>query len=196
MGGAKVLGIDFAESAINVAKKTKKHPNLKFQKMNVKNVKEKYDIIVYLGTFEHIDEPFSTLKILKKHLLPKGKIILTNPNWTNPRGFILMTLYFLFDAPITLADLHYLTPIDHQNWAKKLKMKLKWRTIEISWGHGEILIIDFKRRISRVLADARLPNKKKNVNSLIDWLEKNALRFDYTQQHSGAVGLMFIPNKS
>lgn len=187
--GACVLGIDFAEEAINIAKKTRKHKNLQFQKLNASEVTEKYDIIVSIGTLEHMDEPFSTLKILKKHLKPKGKIIVTTPNWTNPRGYILMTLWYLFEAPVTLADLHYLTPMDHERWAKKLQMKLKWKTIEKSWAHGELLIKDFKKRIPNVLSDAKLPKKKQNIESLINWLESNVIKLDHNLAHSGAVGL-------
>ena len=126
---------------------------------------------------------------------PKGKIIITTPNWTNPRGYVLMTLLHLFDAPITLADLHYLTPIDHEKWAKKLDMKIKWRTIEKSWGHGEVLIKDFKRRIPNVLSEAGLPKKEKNIASLIKWLENNVLKLDNSLPQSGAVGLYVYSKK-
>lgn len=193
--GAHVLGIDFAEEAISIAKKTQKHPNLQFEKLNVAKITEKYDVIVSIGTLEHMDDPFATLKILKNHIKPKGKIIVTTPNWTNPRGYILMTLWYLFKAPVTLADLNYLTPIDHQNWSKKLHMKLKWRTIEKSWAHGDLLIKDFKRRIPNVLSDAKLPKKKENIQSLINWLEKNVIKLDNTLPHSGAVGL-YVYSKS
>ena len=106
-----------------------------------------------------------------------------------------MTLLHLFDAPITLADLHYLTPIDHEKWAKKLDMKIKWRTIEKSWGHGEVLIKDFKRRIPNVLSDAGLPKKEKNIASLIKWLENNVLKLDNSLPQSGAVGLYVYSKK-
>ena len=187
--GAIVLGIDFAEEAIKIAKKARKHANLQFEKLNVKDVTEKYDVIVSIGTLEHMDKPFNTLKILKKHLNPKGKIIVTTPNWTNPRGYVLMTLWYLFKAPVTLADLHYLTPIDHENWAKSMRMKLKWKTIEKSWAHGDLLVKDFKKRIPNVLSDAKLPKKKENVQSLINWIESNVIKLDHTLPHSGAVGL-------
>lgn len=187
--GANVLGIDFAEEAINIAKKTRKHKNLQFKKLNAAEITEKYDIIVSIGTLEHMDEPFSTLKILKKHLKPRGKIIVTTPNWTNPRGYILMTLWYLFQAPVTLADLHYLTPKDHEKWAKRLQMKIRWRTIEKSWAHGDLLIKDFKKRIPNVLSDTKLPNKKQNIESLIKWLETNVIKLDHDLSHSGAVGL-------
>lgn len=187
--GANVLAIDFAESSIKIACKNHVHPNLCFKKMNVKNISGKFDVIVSLGTLEHMDEPFKILKKLQTHLNPKGRIILTNPNWTNPRGFVLMTLYFLFDANVTLADLHYLTPVDHIKWAKKLNMKLKWKTIEHSWANGSLLIEDFKNRLPKVLKDSNLPNKKKNINQFLLWLQKNVLELDYSLPQSGAVGL-------
>jgi hypothetical protein len=82
-----------------------------------------------------------------------------------------------------------LTPIDHKNWAKKLRMKLKWRTVEKSWAHGDMLIKDFKKRIPNVLSDAKLPKKKENIESLIKWLESNVIKLDHGLSHSGAVGL-------
>lgn len=193
--GAHVLAIDFSESAIDLAKKNHHYQNLSFQKMNVNSISGKYDVIVSLGTLEHMDNPFLTLKKLKNHLTKNGKIIITNPNWTNPRGFMLLTLHFLFDSPITLADLHFLTPIDHLEWAKKLKMKLEWRTIEHSWGYGSLLIDDFKKRLPKVLSDSNLPNNKKNIDRFLSWLEKNLLSMDYYLPQSGAVGLYVYTKK-
>jgi 2-polyprenyl-6-hydroxyphenyl methylase / 3-demethylubiquinone-9 3-methyltransferase len=193
--GAKVLGIDYAEEGINIAKKKYRHKNLKFEKLDVKEIKEKFDIIVSIGVLEHMDEPFKILKLLKSRLNPKGKIIITTPNWTNPRGYILMTLNLLFDAPITLADLHYLTPAEHIKWSKNLKMNLKWKTIEKSWAHGDDLILDFERRIPNVLKDAKLPNKKKNILKLLDWLKQDVITFENSLPNSGAVGLYVYSKK-
>ena len=193
--GANVLGIDYAEEGINIAKKKYKHKNLKFEKLDVKNVKEKFDIIVSIGVMEHMDDPYQVLKLLKSRLTPKGKIIITTPNWTNPRGYILMTLKFLFEAPVTLADLHYLTPIEHIKWAKKLRMNLKWRTIEKSWAHGHDLILDLERRIPNVLRDAKLPNNKKNISKFLDWLKQDVMTFDNSLPNSGAVGLYVYSKK-
>ena len=195
-GAKHVLGIDFSLEAINLAKENHKHKNLNFEHKDAKNISEKFDVIVSVGTLEHMDDPLMTLKILKKHLNPKGKIIITSPNWTNPRGYILMTLWHLFKAPITLADLHYQTPIDFENYAKKLKMNVKWRTIDMSWAHGEILIRDFQRRLPNVLRDAKLLKNSKNIENFIEWIEKNVLPFDNTLKHSGATGLYVFSLKS
>jgi len=189
LGSKQVLGIDFSKNAIEIAKKTHKNKNLQYQVLDVKEIKSKYDVIVSLGTLEHVDNVLAVLKILKKHLTQNGKIIVTSPNWTNPRGYILMTLWYLFNAPITLADLHYQTPIDFQNYAKKLNMHLKWRTIDRSWAHGEILISDFQRRLPNVLRDAKLPKNSKNIKNFLNWLKVNVVSFDNTLPHSGATGL-------
>jgi len=188
--GANVLGIDYSNEAIKVAKEKHVLHNLIYNNADVtKNLKGKYDVIVSIGTLEHMDRPYDMLKFFKRHLKQYGKIIITSPNWTNPRGYILMTLYHLFNAPITLADLHYLTPIDFQHWAKQLNMKLKWRTIDKSWAHGEVLIQDFRRRLPNVLSDAKLPRNKKNITNFIKWIEKNVLPFNNSLSHSGATGL-------
>ena len=52
-------------------------------------------------------------------------------------------------------------------------MKLSWNTFDRSWGHGKMLVEDFKKRIPNVLRDSKLPNDKKKINLLIKWIEKN-----------------------
>ena len=107
-----------------------------------------------------------------------------------------MTLLFLFDAPITLADLHYQTPIDFIQYSRKLNMNLKWRTIDKSWAHGDILIKDFTKRLPNVLRDANLPCKSKNIKNLINWIKTNVASFDNSQLHSGATGLYVFSFKT
>ena len=187
--GSKVLAIDYSKNAIDLAKTTYSHPNLTFKQMNQNEIKEKFDIIVSNGTLEHMDDPLKTLRFFKRHLYPKGCIIITSPNWTNPRGYILLTLWFLFKSPITLADLHYFTPIDFQNFAKKLKMKLFWKTFDHSWSQGDVLIRDLKKRLPNVLRDSKLPNNKKQINNFLDWIKTNIIPLKNELPHSGATGL-------
>lgn len=190
--GANVLGIDFSKKGIEIAKKKYQMSNLQFLHQDVKNIKGKYDVIVSIGTLEHMDDPLKTLKLMKKHLKPKGKIIITSPNWSNPRGYMLLTLFYLFNAPITLVDLHYFTPLDFEKWAKKLDMKLKWKTFDRSWGHGELLAKDLKRRIPNVLSDSKLPKNKKNIDAFIKWIKTNVITLDNSLPHSGALGLYLL----
>jgi 2-polyprenyl-3-methyl-5-hydroxy-6-metoxy-1,4-benzoquinol methylase len=187
--GATVLGIDYSKVAIDIAKEKYKAPNLQFKQLDAARLCGKYDVIVSIGTLEHMDNPFKILKLFKKHLTINGRIIITSPNWTNPRGYILMTLWHLFKAPITLADLHYLTPINFMKWAKKLNLNLKWRTFDRSWAHGDVLIKDLTRRLPNVLADTKLPRKIKNINNFIKWLKENVVPFNNSLAHSGATGI-------
>ena len=196
LGPKQILGIDFSKEAIEIATKTHKNNNLQYQVLDVKEIKSKYDIIVSLGTLEHMDNPLKTLKILKKHLSKNGKIIVTSPNWTNPRGYILMTLWHLFNAPITLADLHYQTPVDFQNYAKKLDMRLKWRTFDRDWGHGNTLIADFEKRLPNIIKDTKLKVTQTQIQSLIQWTKTNIVSFNNDLPHSGAIGLYVFSNKN
>jgi len=196
LGPKQVLGIDFSKEAIDIAKKTHKNHNLQYQVLDVKKIKSKYDVIVSLGTLEHMDNPLKTLKILKKHLTKNGKIIVTSPNWTNPRGYILMTLWYLFNAPITLADLHYQTPVDFQEYAKKLNMNLKWKTFDRNWGHGNMLISDFEKRLPNVIKDVKLKVTSIQIQNFIKWIKTNVVSFNNDLLHSGAIGLYIFSIKT
>ena len=187
--GANVLGIDYSKIAVDIAKQNYQSPNLKFKQLDTAHLYGKYDVITSIGTLEHMDDPLKVLKLFKKHLTVNGHIIITSPNWTNPRGYILMTLWYLFKAPITLADLHYLTPINFINWAKKLNLSLKWRTFDKSWAHGDILIEDLSRRLPNVLADTKLPRNVKNINNFMKWIKENIVSFNNSLAHSGATGI-------
>jgi 2-polyprenyl-3-methyl-5-hydroxy-6-metoxy-1,4-benzoquinol methylase len=193
--GAKVIGLDYTPEAIEVAKTKWQHPNLEYKVGDANSLKGKYDVIVSIGTLEHMDDPFTVLKIFKRHLKKGGKLVITCPNWVNPRGYVLQTLLHLFDAPITLADLHYLTPLEFEDWAKKLKMKLGWRTFDRSWAHGEKLLTDFRRRLPNVLRDAKLPNKQENIDRFIEWLEKHVLPLDHDTVFSGALAIYIFKQK-
>ena len=184
-----VLGIDYAEEAIKIAKTKYSKKNLEFKTQDVKEIDDKFDVIVSIGTIEHMDKPIDILKKLKKCLKPNGKIILTTPNWTNPRGYVLMTLHFLFNAPITLADLHYLTPNEHLKMAKKLNMKMKWRTIEQSWGNGDIMIKDFQRRIPNIMKDMKMKLDDKKMKLFMEWLKTNVVSMNNSLPQNGAIGL-------
>lgn len=193
--GASVFGVDYSREGIRVAKATHQHRNLEYRCENIfksKALREKFDVIVSLGTLEHMDKPFEAVQKFKTLLKPHGSLILTCPNWVNPRGLILMTLEKLFDAPITLADIHYFSPATFEMWAKKLKMKLSWRTFDISRAVGENLIKDFRKRIPNVLRDTKLPRKKENIDALLSWLESDALRFPWVGKHIGASALYHL----
>jgi hypothetical protein len=74
-------------------------------------------------------------------------------------------------------------------------MKLKWRTFDYSWGSGEKMIRDLKNRIPNILKDAKLPNKKKSVGSLMEWLDKHVISENNKTAHSGALGIYIFSSK-
>jgi len=188
-GAKKVVGIDFSPEGIKNAREKHNLKNLEFFAEDLLKHKGKYDVIISLGTVEHMDNPLRALRKIKKMLNAGGTMIITSPNWTNPRGYILQTLYHLFKAPITLADLHYFTPINYMEFAKKLNMKLSWQTIDDDWSQGQKMLRDLERRLPNVLRDAKLLNKKENIKSLLKWLEKCVIPFDNKLPQSGALGL-------
>ncbi len=194
-GAKRVVGIDFSAAAIAKARARPARDNLEYRVEALAAHKGRYDMVISLGTLEHTDDPYAVLQDFKDRLHRGGAIILTCPNWTNPRGYVLQTLLRLFDAPITLADLHSLTPIEFIAWAKELNMQLTWHTFDHDWAHGERLIADLTQRLPNVLRDAKLPHKKKNVAGLIEWLELHVLPLDHTSTFSGATGLYLFEQK-
>ncbi|MFY9463336.1 MAG: hypothetical protein WAP52_04090, partial [Candidatus Sungiibacteriota bacterium] len=125
----------------------------------------------------------------KSMLNPGGSIIITSPNWSNPRGYILTALRILFDAKITLADLHYFTPIEFQQFARALGMRLVWRTVDQEWAHGDKLVSDFTRRLPNVSRDSKLPTDAKKIREFIRWIEKHILPLEKDASHTGAIGV-------
>lgn len=184
--GARVIGIDFAENAIKVARKKYKHPNLEFRCMNIKKLTGEYDAIVSLGMLEHLDLPLMMLRQFKSLVKRGGSIVIVCPNWTNPRGYILLPLWYLLRMPITRTDKHYFTPIEFEKWARELNLDIEWRTFNHSWAHGERLIRDLKRRIPKVLPS---DTKKYCIDTFIKWIEEHIVPLDHRTKFSGASGL-------
>ena len=192
-GARHVMGIDYSKEAIEAAQKTYHEKNLSFECTDITQLKgKKFDVITTLGTLEHVDDPLAVLKKLKSMLNPGGSLIVTCPNWVNPRGYILQTLAQLFDAKITLADIHFFTPIEFEKWAKQLGMNLKWKTVEQEWGHGEKCISDFKRRLPNVVRDSKLRTDQKHIDQFIKWLDAHMAPIEQNTKHGGAVGLYHL----
>jgi 2-polyprenyl-3-methyl-5-hydroxy-6-metoxy-1,4-benzoquinol methylase len=196
--GASVVGVDYSPESIAIAKRTYSHPHLEYRCENIlksKALGEKFDVVVSLGTLEHMDAPFDALRTFKKLLKPRGAILLTCPNWVNPRGIALMVLKELFAAPITLADIHHFSPHTFEEWAEKLGMRVRWHTFDMSRARGENLIKDFRRRIPNVLRDAKLPNDPKRIEAFLAWLQNEALAYPWEGAHIGATALYLLRKK-
>ncbi|MBU1179237.1 class I SAM-dependent methyltransferase [Patescibacteria group bacterium] len=185
-GAKKVIGIDYSREAINIAKKEYQLKDLFYECKDFNKISGKFDVIVMAGVLEHIDNPYLFLKKAKRILNKKGFIIITCPNWSNARGYILLTLKELFGLRITLTDIHYFTPLEFEAWGKKLGMKLSWRTFEQDWGHGGKMIKDFEKRLPKLLKGS---GKKEKIKKFIKWLKIHAPELEEDQKASGAVGL-------
>jgi 2-polyprenyl-3-methyl-5-hydroxy-6-metoxy-1,4-benzoquinol methylase len=194
-GAHSVLGIDFAASAIEEAHKKYQLPDLSFRAENVFNIDQSFDVIMSLGTLEHMDDPLAALKKYKQMLHPRGSLILTCPNWLNPRGYVLQTLLHLFNAPITKADIHYLSGVDFEAWAKELDMSLEWQTVDFEWGSGMKMIRDLVRRLPNVMRDAQLPVTQEQITGLLQWLEKGTIPFPHERKQEGAVGVYHLTSR-
>jgi hypothetical protein len=106
-----------------------------------------------------------------------------------------MTLKHLFDAPITLADIHYFSPHTFEIWAKNLGMSLKWHTFDLERAAGGNLIKDFQKRIPNVLRDAKLPCEPRNITALLRWLQQDPLAYPWKGEHIGATALYHLRKK-
>lgn len=119
------------------------------------------EIVVMQGVLEHMDSPADTLEHIR--ILNPDTIISSSPCWMNPRGFVLQTLFNLFGYPITLADLHYLTPDDMTLEG----YELSWTDIDHDWASGQKMIDDLRNRLPKVLDGVEA-----NVEKLMHWLKK------------------------
>ncbi len=191
-GAREVVGIDYSPEAISAAHSRGKMTNLRFVLGDAKDIEGEFDVVISMGTLEHVDDPFSTLKQLARHVKKGGSLLLTCPNWLNPRGYMLQTLAQLFDAKITLADIHYLTPVEFTAWAKKLRMKLAWKTVDHDWAHGKRLVVDFARRIPNVLRDSKLPTSQERIDAFLTWIETHVVPMEKDTPFGGVTGVYHL----
>jgi len=184
-GAKEVTGVDFSENAINLAKDRINIENVNFLCSDYKEINKKYDVIVMNGTFEHFDNPWDELDFMNSNILNKnGYIITSSPSFLNPRGYVWMTLQLLFDVPMSLTDLHFLSPPDFIKYANDKKLSLDYFSCDQDWGAGKRTIIDFRKRLTNALRDANLDNK--NVEKLLEWLGK-AIPFYEINENTGAM---------
>jgi 2-polyprenyl-3-methyl-5-hydroxy-6-metoxy-1,4-benzoquinol methylase len=184
-----VRAYDYSQKAIELARE--KHldisSNLEFFVGSVEEIVGDFDVVMCLGTFEHLDNPWNALQYFYDRIKKrKGEIVIACPSFINPRGYVWMALQHLFDVPMSLTDLHSFLPTDFERFAKKLKMDLRWVTTDYNIGLGPDLIRDFKRRLPNALRDAGLPTN--NVDVFLDWLE-SAISYEKEQPYSGSMAI-------
>ena len=168
-GATSVTGIDYSHEAINIAKETYVANNLGYLCQSLADFKGKVDVIVSCGTIEHTDDPAKTIQMLDRLLNEGGELILTCPCFLNIRGFIWMTLQTLFDVPMSLTDLHFISPFDIEEYLQDSSLHLvRTNTFDYDMANGKLMLEDMQKRLNNALRDAKLPKNK--VSSLTNWL--------------------------
>ena len=168
LGAKKAIGIDYSLPAIEIARNKFCEVNLNFECSNIDDFNEQGDIFITNGTLEHLDSPAETLKHIKNKLKKNGLVFITCPHFYNLRGFIWVTLNKLLDVPMSLTDIHNITPFDIETWAAQGGLTLlKQESYDLNRANGDLMINDMDKRITNALRDSNLPNHK--VSSLLEF---------------------------
>jgi len=90
--GHEVLGIDISKEAITKAQLNNSLSNVSFKYIAVEDlaIENKFEVIICSEVLEHLHEPESVIRSLKKQLSDDGLLIITVPNGFGPRE-VLMT---------------------------------------------------------------------------------------------------------
>ncbi len=169
-GAKNVYAVDYAQEAIKGCKERHKRDNLIFDTKDYHDISELYDVVVLQEVIEHLDYPEQAIIDLMQRVKKDGILVVTCPNFTNLRGYVWMTLQLLLDVPMSLTDIHFFSPFDFIEMAKKHNFKLEWSTFAHDRIYGENLIVDMRKRLTNALRDAKLDNSK--VEKMMEWLKK------------------------
>jgi 2-polyprenyl-3-methyl-5-hydroxy-6-metoxy-1,4-benzoquinol methylase len=187
--GAEIYGIDYSEEQIKRAKgRYPKSPP--YFSCDSPKVFDKKDIVVMQGVLEHFNHPWDDLSWIMDNLLTPdaGVCILSVPNWVNPRGYIYHTLRLLFNAKMSLTDIHFFLPDEFFEWAETKqdniidtsyglrgvcgKYEIIMKSCDYSWAAGDEMIADLKERIPKAM-DFR-PPRTEHIEKLMDFAQRQA----------------------
>lgn len=182
-GAAKVIGLDFSDPAIQEAKSIGKPDTVEFVTAEIMSWTPPvpFDVIVTLGTMEHLDDPARFLQKMSEFLADEGTIVIACPHFINPRGYVWMALATLLDVPMSLSDLHFIHPWHMKAWASKVGMDAELVcTVDRNWAYGPRLLKDFEKRLRNALRDVKLPIEKVDnylsyLNHLVVHLEEEPI---------------------
>ena len=134
--------------------------------------KSKFDLILLLGTIEHIKYPKLLLKKIKKMMSKNATLIIAHPNYYNIRGIILLTCKMLYNSPISLSDVHNFYPEEVKEMLHKIGFnKIKIQTIrKEEYNKKDINFLDLKQR---------LPKFIKSKNNIKKFLKKYLIMKKY-----------------
>jgi 2-polyprenyl-3-methyl-5-hydroxy-6-metoxy-1,4-benzoquinol methylase len=172
-GAKRVVGLDFAPSAIELARSSFSAENLAFECGDFRDWTDPVDVIVSCGTIEHTDSPAETLSRMAALVPPGGHVVLTCPHFLNVRGFIWMALQTLLRVPMSLTDLHFLSPFDFERWSSSGEIPLtmvRHSTFDDGRANGEAMLVDLRKRLPNALRDAGYDTS--GVPAFMEWLSR------------------------
>lgn len=171
-GAIEVVGIDYAEKAIDAATMRDIPDGIAFRVAEITDMPPKpFDVIVSLGTLEHMDDPGAFLRNVATLLTDDGVVLITCPHFINLRGFAWMAFALTLDVPMSLTDLHFIHPWQMEEWAQAADLRvLEMQSCDQDRGNGHDLPRDFDKRLRNALRDADLPNDR--VDRYIEHLER------------------------
>ena len=170
-GASRVIGLDYAAPAIEEAKGQPHPDSVEFVTADIMTWTPPcvFDVIVTLGTMEHLDEPARFLGRMAEMLAQDGDILVACPHFLNPRGYVWMAMATLLDVPMSLSDLHFIHPWDMKKWASGLGLNVELiTTVDREWAYGQRLLRDYNKRLRNALRDANLPTDK--VDDYMEYL--------------------------
>ncbi|HYG89073.1 MAG TPA: class I SAM-dependent methyltransferase [Azospirillum sp.] len=170
VGAARVLAIDYADEAIKGCRSRHQASNLTFEVQDFHMLEGTFDVVLLQEVIEHLDDPEQAIVDLMERVAPGGKLVVTCPNFTNLRGYVWMTLQVLLQVPMSLTDLHFLSPFDFEQIARTHDLSLEWATFGHDRVYSEKLIVDMRKRLTNALRDAKLDNSR--VPQFMDWLSQ------------------------
>jgi 2-polyprenyl-3-methyl-5-hydroxy-6-metoxy-1,4-benzoquinol methylase len=156
--------------------------------------KMRYDIIFYSETIEHVDDPLLSLKNLKRLLAPKGKIIVSCPNFQNLRGYSYMSFLTLFNFLMSPSDRREISPLQLEKWCEEIGLKVvkvAGALYERGWGCG--CLNDMIKRLPLAVRDSPLPKQTKEGIKYDDynsWLKDSILYTDKLLKKMAGLGIL------
>lgn len=178
--GAEVLGVDFMNQAIHVAKvlaeATSLPVNFECADMEVEIPSgEPFDVIYLGGVLEHLVDPGRLLRSAAARLSPGGIIVANCPNEMNPRGSVSASLWLLLDFPMTANDARMITPLEMDELAATAGLSVS-AVVGTSYGRGwaQTGLADMRERLPKVVSHLRANGRSDmvNIENFLGWFNQ------------------------
>jgi 2-polyprenyl-3-methyl-5-hydroxy-6-metoxy-1,4-benzoquinol methylase len=159
----EAAGFDFSETAINIAVMNAAccGQDVDFSVSDIEGFCRKtthtYDVITMIGVLEHVSDPLATLQMISTLTASGGIVVVSCPNFINPRGFSYMTLLTLFRFPMSLADLWQIDYMHMEEWCSQTDFAVTGHVGAIyrfGWDHKSVA--DMTQRVPKAVKDIHL----------------------------------------